>query len=240
MTAEETLSVPETAPRATREYKREQEVISRWKIYKTTIFYTTFTIIMAVWAIRSDYVLRALAFVPVGVVLWMLSEYTSHRYIFHHEFKQSGTGFKRFITGLGVKYLNPMHTGHHERPFDGNHISGRMRDMLPVFVIFAPLTIFLLPAFTGSIVVATYFQCYILEEWIHHATHFYNFRDPYFRYMKKHHMYHHTKQGMTHGFGTTSGILDVILDSRFPESARQRLYGKRPMVSKSNIQTEQV
>ena len=240
MTAEETLPMQETAPRATREYKREQEVISRWKIYRTTAFYSTFSIIMAVWAIRSDYFLRALAFVPLGVVLWMLSEYTSHRYIFHHEFAQSGTGFKRFITGLGVKYLNPMHTGHHERPFDGDHISGRMRDMMPVFVIFAPLTIFLLPAFTGSIVVATYFQCYVLEEWIHHATHFYNFRDPYFRYMKKHHMYHHTKQGMTHGFGTTSGIIDMILDSRFPEPARQRLYGKRSAAAKTDAQTEQV
>ncbi len=239
MTAEEVLEPTLGNERSKRDYKREQERISRWKIYRTTAFYTTFTIIMGVWAIRSDYVLRALVFVPVGLVLWMLSEYTSHRYIFHHEFREKGKGIELFFSRLAVKYLNPMHTGHHERPFDGNHISGRMRDMLPVFLIFAPLTILLLPSFTGSIVVATYFQCYILEEWIHHATHFYNFRDPYFRYMKKHHMYHHTKQGMTHGFGTTSGILDMILDSRFPAPARQRLYGKKVLKSTAAAQAEQ-
>jgi sterol desaturase/sphingolipid hydroxylase (fatty acid hydroxylase superfamily) len=89
-----------------------------------------------------------------------------------------------------------------------------------------PLSILLLPPFTGSIVLAAAFQSYIAEEWIHHATHFYNFRDPYFRYMKKHHLYHHTSQGMTRGFGTSSGILDVVFSTRYPENVRERLYGQ--------------
>jgi sterol desaturase/sphingolipid hydroxylase (fatty acid hydroxylase superfamily) len=75
--------------------------------------------------------------------------------------------------------------------------------------------------------VAAAFQSYVAEEWIHHATHFSNFRDPYFRYMKKHHLYHHTSQGMTRGFGTSSGILDAIFKTRYPNNVRQRLYGGR-------------
>ncbi len=236
MTAEQTISDQAVKNRPYREYKQEQERISRWKIYRTTAFYSAFAIIMMVMAYNTGYLLRALAFIPVGVVLWMLSEYSSHRYIFHHEFKERGKGIELIASRLAVKFLNPMHTEHHLRPFDGHHISGRMRDMLPMFVIFAPLTIWLMPVYTGSIVVATYFVCYVLEEWIHHATHFYNFRDPYFRYMKKHHMYHHSTQGMTHGFGTTNGILDYFLDSRFPEPARQKLYGKKQTIAA----TEQV
>jgi sterol desaturase/sphingolipid hydroxylase (fatty acid hydroxylase superfamily) len=43
--------------------------------------------------------------------------------------------------------------------------------------------------------------------------------------MKKHHLYHHTSQGMTRGFGTSSGILDVIFMTRYPRNIRRRLYG---------------
>jgi sterol desaturase/sphingolipid hydroxylase (fatty acid hydroxylase superfamily) len=42
--------------------------------------------------------------------------------------------------------------------------------------------------------------------------------------MKKHHLYHHTSQGMTKGFGTSSGILDFIFMTRYPSNVRRRLY----------------
>lgn len=210
-----------------RVYKREQEVISRHKIYKTTAFYSSYSIILLALAIRSHHFLRAVAFVPVGIVVWMLVEYFSHRFVLHRHWKVSQRKYKRPFTLLANKYLDPTHFGHHERPFDGEHMSGRVRDLLPVFLFFVPLSLLFFPAFTASIVVAVAFQSYIAEEWIHHATHFCNFRDPYFRYMKKHHLYHHTSHGMTRGFGTSSGVMDFIFATRYPRNVRQRLYGGR-------------
>ncbi len=207
-----------------RVYKREQEVISRHKIYRTTAFYSAYTIILLALAIRSHHFLRALAFVPAGIALWMLTEYFSHRFVLHRHWKVSQRRYKRFWTRVANKYLDPTHFGHHEKPFDGEHMSGRIKDLLPLFLLLVPLGL-LFPPFTGSIVVAAFFQCYIAEEWIHHATHFYNFRDPYFRYMKKHHLYHHTSHGMTRGFGTSSGIVDFIFMTRYSKNVRQRLYG---------------
>src|SRR5712692_1561866 len=65
--------------------------------------------------------------------------------------------------------------------------------------------------------------------WEHHSVHYYNFRDPYCRYMKKHHFYHHTSNGMTRGFGLPSGIWDRVVGTAFSEAVRERLYGrKRP------------
>lgn len=116
-------------------------------------------------------------------------------------------------------------------------MSGRFRDLLPLFFTGVPLSILLFPPFTASIIVAAAFQSYIAEEWIHHATHYYNFRDPYFRYMKKHHLYHHTSHGMTRGFGTSSGILDAVFKTRYPRNVRQRLYGGAKAYSKN--QSEQ-
>jgi hypothetical protein len=227
MTPDQTLTTQERKQHPYRVYKREQEVISRHKIYRTTAFYTSYTIILLAFAFRSNHFLRALAFVPGGIVFWMLTEYFSHRFILHRHWKVSKRKYKRFWTKLANKYLDPTHFGHHEKPFDGDHMSGRVRDLLPLFFVGVPLSILLFPPYTASIVVAFAFQSYIAEEWIHHATHFSNFRDPYFRYMKKHHLYHHTSQGMTRGFGTSSGILDFIFQTRFPVNVRQRLYGGR-------------
>lgn len=227
MTVDPTQSIQPKREHPYRVYKRQQEVISRRKIYRTTAFYTSYSILLLVLASRSGYFLRALAFIPFGVIFWMLTEYFSHRYILHRHWKVSQRRFKRPFSILANKYLDPTHFGHHEKPFDGDHMSGRVRDLLPLFIVGVPLSILLFPPFTASIIVAFAFQSYIAEEWIHHATHFYNFRDPYFRYMKKHHLYHHTSHGMTRGFGTSSGILDYIFMTRFPKNVRQRLYGGR-------------
>ena len=117
MTAEQTLAPAELTGSSYREYKREQEVISRHKIYKTTALYTTYAIIVTALAIRSGSVLWGLAFVPVGIVFWMLSEYTSHRFVFHRKFNLDvSTPTKKILSTFAVKYLDPMHTQHHVRP----------------------------------------------------------------------------------------------------------------------------
>ena len=239
MTPDQTLSKQVRKDHSFRSYKRQQEIISRRKIYRTTAFYSSYSIILLVLAIRSHHFLRAIAFVPFGIMLWMITEYFSHRFILHRHWKISQRRYKRFWTRLANKYWDPTHFGHHERPFDGEHMSGRVRDLLPVFLIAVPLSILLFPPFTASVIAAAAFQSYIAEEWIHHATHFYNFRDPYFRYMKKHHLYHHTSQGMTRGFGTSSGILDAIFMTRYPGNVRRRLYGGRKPQNEQTIKQAQ-
>jgi Fatty acid hydroxylase superfamily len=237
MTPAQALSKPSRAEHPYRVYKREQEIISRRKIYRTTAFYSTYSIILFVLAIRSNHLLRALAFIPAGIAFWMLTEYFSHRFVLHRHWKISQRKYKRFWTRVANKYLDPTHFGHHEKPFDGEHMSGRIKDLLPLFLFLVPLSILLFPPFTASIAVAMFFQSYIAEEWIHHATHFYNFRDPYFRYMKKHHLYHHTSHGMTRGFGTSSGIVDFIFSTRYPSNVRQRLYGGRKSYRSNQSET---
>lgn len=241
MTSDETRSAEVRKEHPYRAYKREQELISRRKIYRTTAFYTTYSVIILGWAIWSGNFVRTLLFIPPGIILWMCIEYFSHIYILHGHFYVSKRRFKRPFSIFANKFLDPLHFGHHEKPFDGNHMSGRVRDMLPLFLFSAPVSIFLFPPFTASVIIAAAFQSYIAEEWIHHATHYYNFRDPYFRYMKKHHMYHHTSQGMKAGFGTSSGVLDYVFGTRYPPSVRQRLYGKKvsPAALRDN-QPEQV
>ena len=86
---------------------------------------------------------------------------------------------------------------------------------------------FLAPLDTAPVFMAGLLQSYILEEWVHHSVHFCRFRNPYFRYIKRHHLYHHSPKGSDAGFGLTNGFWDVVLQTRFPVEARRALYARR-------------
>jgi sterol desaturase/sphingolipid hydroxylase (fatty acid hydroxylase superfamily) len=216
------LSAPQKQP--FRVYKREQAAISRHTLYPVTVMYTLYSVVMLVVGFRSGRPLAAFAFYLGGIPVWTLFEYLSHRYVLHGRFKRSKHKYKVHKT-LANKYFDPLHWEHHQRPFDGKHINGEWKDMLPVFLI-AILLSFLLPIYSAPMLIAGVAESYVLEEWVHHSVHFYNFKNPYFRYIRKHHIYHHTSSGMERGFGFTSGIWDIVFKTRFPAHVRHRLYGR--------------
>jgi dihydroceramide fatty acyl 2-hydroxylase len=164
----------------------------------------------------------AVIFFLAGIPVWTLVEYLFHRYVLHGRFKQSKKFYKKFYTGLAHKYLDPLHWEHHERPFDGMHINGELKDLLLLFAVAAPLS-FIFPLYTTPVLLAGVIQSYVAEEWIHHSIHYYNFRNPYFRYVKRYHLYHHSSRGMDNGFGITNGVWDVVFNTRFPDNVRQLL-----------------
>ena len=82
--------------------------------------------------------------------------------------------------------------------------------------------LFPLPA--GPVFVATLMQCYVLEEWIHYAVHFHNFKGRYFAHIRRHHLYHHGARGRDLAFGLTSPIWDHPLGTRICEPDRARLF----------------
>jgi sterol desaturase/sphingolipid hydroxylase (fatty acid hydroxylase superfamily) len=121
------------------------------------------------------------------------------------------------------KYFDHLHLEHHARPWDGNHVSGTIRDTLPVASVMALLS-FLAPVYTAPVFVAGVLQSYILEEWVHHSVHFCDFDGRYFQYIKRHHLYHHSPKGIEVGYGLTSGFWDVVWQTRIPASERRALY----------------
>jgi sterol desaturase/sphingolipid hydroxylase (fatty acid hydroxylase superfamily) len=213
-------------------YRREQAAISRRRLYPVTAFYTLFSLLVLALAWRAGHLLLGLAFYLAGIPVWTFVEYLSHRYILHGRFKKSRHRWK-LHKHFAHKVLDPLHWEHHERPFDGLHINGTLKDLLPLFAVAAPLS-FVFPVFTAPALLAAVCQGYVAEEWIHHSVHYYNFRNPYCRYIKKHHLYHHTSRGMTLGFGTTSAIWDTVFGTRYSEAVRRRLYyGRSPLFGRA-------
>jgi hypothetical protein len=199
-------------------YKREQSRIARKRLYPLTVFYTTYSLIVLLLGLRSAHPWVALIFCLAGIPVWSLVEYAFHRYILHGRFPPGKGLIRRFLH----QRLDPLHWEHHERPFDGGHISGELKDILPLFFVAAPVS-FLFPVYTLPVLLAGVVQGYVSEEWLHYALHFSNSRFPLFRRMKKYHLYHHSPRGIDKGYGITTRFWDAVFDTRFPRSVRRSL-----------------
>jgi sterol desaturase/sphingolipid hydroxylase (fatty acid hydroxylase superfamily) len=121
------------------------------------------------------------------------------------------------------KRFDPLHWEHHARPWDGEHINGRIMDTLPFSIALVALAA-LFPLWSMPVLIAGLLQSYVVEEWVHHSVHFYHFDNPYFRYIKRHHLYHHSPKGGDVGYGLTNGFWDIVFGTRISAEQRRLLY----------------
>jgi hypothetical protein len=195
---------------------------ARHRLYPATAFYTIYATALLWLGLRSSQRLMAMSYFSGGMAAWTILEYVVHRYVLHGRFPEGRGPVRRFTH----KYFDPLHWEHHARPWDGEHINGRIRDTLPFAALFAAAAS-LAPLETAPMFVAGLLQAYVIEEWVHHSVHFYHFRNRYFRYIKRHHMFHHSPKGMHMGYGLTSGMWDAVFDTRLPPEIRAALYDSR-------------
>jgi len=190
---------------------------ARRRLYPVTIIYSAQLLIVLILAIRSGHALAALGFIALALVAWIPIEHLVHRHVLHGVFPKRGGPVARALHHL----LDATHADHHARPWDGMYINGHL-DTLFVAAVLVPLA-FLAPYYTAPLFVATLLVCYAAEEWVHHATHFWNFKWAYFQYLRRRHLYHHAPRGTGLAFGVTSGIWDVVSGTRIPTSDRLQL-----------------
>ena len=190
---------------------------ARVRLYPVTVLYTVYFAILLTWAFRSGHAGLGLGFALLAVLAWPPLEYLVHRYILHGVFPRGGTLVARCLHHL----FDASHADHHARPWDGMYINGHL-DTLFVAAVLCPLS-FLAPHYTVPLFVAALFECFVVEEWTHHAIHFWNFKSPYFQYVRRRHLYHHSRQGVGLGYGITSGIWDVVSGTRIGPAERRML-----------------
>lgn len=194
---------------------------ARRRLYPVSLLYSIYALAVLLLSLRLKTRFVSLGFFAVGVATWTAVEYWAHRYVLHGRFPDGPGAFRHLLH----RYFDHLHMEHHKRPWDGNHISGTTRDTLPFVLVFVLLSYFA-PFHTLPLFVAGIMQAYIVEEWIHHSVHFCNFRGRYFRYIKRHHLYHHSPKGSKVGYGLTSGLWDVVWQTRIPETDRRALYSR--------------
>lgn len=197
---------------------------ARRRLYPVSIVYSTYAAVVVALAARAAGPWRPLPFYGAGVLVWTLAEYLVHRYVLHGRFPDGpGVLQHRLHTAFDT-----LHTGHHARPWDGDHINGTIKDTV-LYVAFFVAASFLAPLPPAPVLVAAFVQAYVLEEWIHHSVHFtavYELEGRYWRYITHHHSYHHSPRGSELAFGLTNGLWDTAFDTRIPARDRKLLYGR--------------
>jgi sterol desaturase/sphingolipid hydroxylase (fatty acid hydroxylase superfamily) len=218
-TASFTFNVPE--PRRGSVQREVEARKARHRLYPVSILYSVYALTLLLLALRESTRLVSLAFFALGGVVWTAVEYWAHRYILHGRFPDGPGSFEHFCH----RFFDHLHLEHHQRPWDGNHVNGTIKDTLP-FVLVLVAGSYLFPWHTAPLLIAGVIQAYIVEEWIHHSVHFCSFKAHYFQYIKRHHLYHHSPRGSNVGYGLTNGFWDVVWDTRIPEAERKALYSK--------------
>lgn len=213
------LSVPDT-PGGIRSAVEARK--ARHRLYPVTVVYTVCSLALLGLCLASQHWLRGLLFYAAGYAAWTWIEYEVHRYILHGRFPDGAGLWQHFLH----KSFDHLHLEHHARPWDGNHVNGTLKDTGLFIALFLALSL-LFPSWTVSMLIAGIMQAYILEEWVHHSVHFCSFRSKYFRYIKRHHLYHHSPKGTEVGYGLTNGFWDLVYGTRIPAVIRRALYGKR-------------
>lgn len=140
-----------------------------------------------------------------GLIVWSVTEYVLHRFIFHFEPKSAW--------GRRIHFI--FHGVHHDYPRDAKRLVMPPSASIPLALAFYFLFRYLLPSamslyafFPGFLV------GYLIYDMMHYAMHHYNFKSAVMKKIKQHHMLHHY-QDESKGYGVSSPLWDIFFKSGF-------------------------
>ena len=137
-----------------------------------------------------------------GVLVWSLTEYVLHRYVFHFIRDASWTKRLHFL----------IHGVHHDFPNDGDRLVMPLAASLPMAVLFYGLFVGLGGPRFGDPLYIGFAIGYLLYDGTHYAVHHFRQTTRVGKFLKKHHMMHHHGDH-TGGFGVSSPLWDLAFST---------------------------
>lgn len=143
----------------------------------------------------------------LGIVVWSITEYLLHRFIFHYQ----------PTTKWGLRIHFVFHGVHHDYPRDTKRLVMPPSASIPLATGFYFLfSLF----FTEKSLLSAFFPGfifgYLIYDMMHYAMHHYNFKSNLMKRVKQHHMLHHYDDP-TKGYGVSSALWDKVFQSGFPK-----------------------
>ncbi len=117
----------------------------------------------------------------LGLLVWTLTEYTLHRFVFHYP----------ATSAFGKRIVYILHGLHHEDPVDPTRL---VMPPLPA-IIYATLLFIIFRALIGPTYVeafmAFFMMGYLAYDYTHYYVHFFNPTTTVGKFLKRYHMQHH-------------------------------------------------
>ena len=143
---------------------------------------------------------QAAGLVLGGILVWTLTEYVLHRYVFHW--------YRDTLFGRRVHFL--LHGVHHDFPNDSDRLVMPLLASVPLALIF--YTVFYV-AFGGTRLAEPFFAGfttgYLGYDGAHYALHHFKQTSRIGKFVKRHHMLHHHADH-DGGFGVSSPLWDYV------------------------------
>jgi sterol desaturase/sphingolipid hydroxylase (fatty acid hydroxylase superfamily) len=182
------------------------EKLSKVDFYVPLIVYIP-VIGFLIWKVFTEVhmtVLLFLGWAALGLFIWTITEYIMHRWVFHFYPKSK----------LGKRIHFIFHGVHHDYPNDAKRLVMPPSASIPMALSLYFLFLYLLPQGTIYAFFTGFLIGYLLYDMVHYALHHANFKNPFWKSLKQHHMLHHYSDS-TKGYGVSSAIWDKILGSDF-------------------------
>ena len=145
-----------------------------------------------------------------GILVWTITEYFLHRFIFHYH---PSSDF-----GKQIHFI--FHGVHHDYPRDKKRLVMPPSASIPLATLFY----FLFSLFLTKTLLFAFFPGfllgYLIYDMMHYAMHHHNFKNPLLKKIKQHHMLHHY-QDSSKGYGVSSSLWDIILKSNFDSESNK-------------------
>lgn len=145
------------------------------------------------------------ALVLAGMLVWSLTEYVLHRFVFHYIRPSHGVRRLYFV----------LHGVHHDFPSDGSRLVMPLGVSIPMGVSIYLVLRFLLGVLGGvgtpsiEAVFIGFGIGYLAYDGIHYATHHFRMTSPIGRWLKRYHMVHH-HTGENARWGVSSPLWDWV------------------------------
>jgi sterol desaturase/sphingolipid hydroxylase (fatty acid hydroxylase superfamily) len=170
------------------------------------------------WA-RHDLAVPGIALTFAGgILVWTLSEYTLHRYVFHW--------INETAWGKRVHFL--LHGVHHDFPNDRTRLVMPLLTSVPFGVIFYTLFFVAAGITYAEPLWAGFAVGYLCYDGTHYAVHHFKMAGRVGRFLKRHHMLHHHADH-DGGFGVSSPLWDLVFRTYGP--VRRAARGTRSAIA---------
>lgn len=159
------------------------------------------------WKSFSDMHMSVFSFAGwllTGLFVWTISEYVLHRWVFHF--------YPKSEFGQRIHFI--FHGVHHDYPNDAKRLVLPPSASIPMALALYFLFLYLLPSGTIYAFYTGFLIGYLIYDMTHYALHHANFKSPFWKKLKQHHMLHHYSDS-SKGYGVSSALWDKILGSDF-------------------------
>jgi sterol desaturase/sphingolipid hydroxylase (fatty acid hydroxylase superfamily) len=154
-----------------------------------------------------------------GILLWSLIEYVIHRWAFHYHPK----------SGIGKHVHFLVHGIHHDYPRDATRLVMPLLVSIPLAVFFYFLFKSIFGVYYFNIFSGFIFG-YVSYDSIHYATHHFDMKGKFGKFLKTYHLRHHYADEHT-AYGVSNPLWDYVFGT-VPQQVREKKNTKPVVVGK--------